>query len=180
MAQAVAQSNALLPSGELMSDAFDANVYTNAVAQKVEAIGEALVAERRGRPVLISDVARVEIDGNPRQIVERSESGTSTLKAPSGFEADGALSLELYDAMRELFRATHPGLHIPAATHKAFRPGDIRHSQADVSKARRVLGYQPTHDVKAGLSEALPWYEAHFAQASFQRARSVNDVRGAA
>jgi len=93
----------------------------------------------------------------------------------------GRMSLnELYDAMRELVRATHPGLHIPAATHKAFRPGDIRHSQADVSKARRVLGYQPTHDVKAGLSEALPWYEAHFAQASFQRARSVNDVRGAA
>ena len=59
----------------------------------------------RKRTVLdvpISDVARVEVDGNPRQIVERAESGTSTLKTPPGFEADGALSLELFDAMRSL------------------------------------------------------------------------------
>lgn len=39
-----------------------------------------------------------------------------------------------------------------------FRPGDVRHSQADVAKARRMLGYAPTHDVERGLAEALPFY----------------------
>lgn len=39
-----------------------------------------------------------------------------------------------------------------------FRVGDVRHSQADISKAARMLGYTPTHDVRAGLREALPWY----------------------
>lgn len=39
-----------------------------------------------------------------------------------------------------------------------FRPGDIRHSQADIGKARRLLGYEPTHYLADGLGEALPWY----------------------
>ena len=34
------------------------------------------------------------------------------------------------------------------------------HSQADIGKAQRLLGYAPAHDVRAGLREALPWYEA--------------------
>jgi UDP-N-acetylglucosamine/UDP-N-acetylgalactosamine 4-epimerase len=48
-----------------------------------------------------------------------------------------------------------------------FRPGDVRHSQADISKAREWLGYTPTHSVQKGLSEALEWY------ASDQRTRVV-------
>ncbi|MGE8686332.1 MAG: SDR family oxidoreductase [Achromobacter sp.] len=39
-----------------------------------------------------------------------------------------------------------------------FRPGDVRHSQADVSKAGRLLGYAPTHTVLEGLEVAMPWY----------------------
>ncbi len=42
-----------------------------------------------------------------------------------------------------------------------FRPGDVRHSLADISKARAKLGYAPTHDVAAGLGEALRWYVDH-------------------
>jgi multidrug efflux pump subunit AcrB len=62
---AIAQSNALLPSGELLSKSFDANVYTNAVPTEVKAIGEALIKLRAGKPVLIRDVARVEDGGAP-------------------------------------------------------------------------------------------------------------------
>lgn len=39
-----------------------------------------------------------------------------------------------------------------------FRAGDVRHSQADVSKAGRLLGYEPTHTVLQGLEVAMPWY----------------------
>jgi multidrug efflux pump subunit AcrB len=65
VAAAVAQSNALLPSGELISPKLDANVYTNAVAPRVRDIGDAAVKVVRGRAVLIRDVARVEDGGSP-------------------------------------------------------------------------------------------------------------------
>jgi UDP-N-acetylglucosamine 4-epimerase len=39
-----------------------------------------------------------------------------------------------------------------------FRPGDVRHSLADIGKARRLLGYEPTHRIGDGLRAALPWY----------------------
>ena len=43
-----------------------------------------------------------------------------------------------------------------APVHRDFRAGDVRHSQADVSKARRLLGYEPRVTMKEeGL--AMPW-----------------------
>jgi UDP-N-acetylglucosamine 4-epimerase len=49
------------------------------------------------------------------------------------------------------------------AVHREFRPGDVRHSLADVSKARRLLGYEPSHGLAQGIAEALPWYIERFA-----------------
>jgi len=65
VAAAVGRANALLPSGEFLSPRFDANVYTNSVPRKVEAIGDAAVKTVDGRPVLIRDVARVVDGGAP-------------------------------------------------------------------------------------------------------------------
>jgi len=42
--------------------------------------------------------------------------------------------------------------------HGDFRAGDVRHSQADVGKAAALLGYAPSHDIRAGLKAAMPWY----------------------
>ena len=42
--------------------------------------------------------------------------------------------------------------------YREFRPGDIRHSNADISKAERMLAYRPTHDIDKGLEEAIGWY----------------------
>ncbi|GAB2884215.1 SDR family oxidoreductase [Paralcaligenes sp. KSB-10] len=39
-----------------------------------------------------------------------------------------------------------------------FRAGDVRHSQADISKARSLLGYEPMHNIVQGLEVAMPWY----------------------
>ncbi|MOA35196.1 hypothetical protein D3C78_1566290 [compost metagenome] len=44
------------------------------------------------------------------------------------------------------------------AVYADFRAGDVRHSQADVSKAGRLLGYAPSHTVLQGLEVAMPWY----------------------
>lgn len=45
-----------------------------------------------------------------------------------------------------------------APDYRDFRAGDVRHSQADISKAQRLLGYQPTHTILQGLQTAMPWY----------------------
>lgn len=42
--------------------------------------------------------------------------------------------------------------------YRDFRKGDVRHSLADISKAREMLGYQPQFDIKTGLRQAMPWY----------------------
>lgn len=39
------------------------------------------------------------------------------------------------------------------------RKGDIKHSNADISKARKLLGYNPEYDFKKGLFEAIEWYK---------------------
>ena len=41
------------------------------------------------------------------------------------------------------------------------RSGDIRHSQADLTKIRSILDYEPTHSVADGLDVMVPWYVAH-------------------
>jgi len=39
-----------------------------------------------------------------------------------------------------------------------FRPGDVRHSQADISKAMKMLGYSPSFKLSDGIKNAMPWY----------------------
>lgn len=42
--------------------------------------------------------------------------------------------------------------------YRDFRPGDIRHSQADVGKAVSKLGYAPEYRIREGIAKAMPWY----------------------
>jgi UDP-N-acetylglucosamine 4-epimerase len=83
---------------------------------------------------------------------------------------------DLVRMLRELLEERHAGLRVPPPVFADFRPGDVRHSQADIAKAKRLLGYAPVHDLRSGLREALPWYEAR----SAADARRVPNVRGAA
>ncbi len=42
--------------------------------------------------------------------------------------------------------------------YREFRAGDVRHSQADIRKAQRFLSYAPSHCVRDGIIQAMPWY----------------------
>ena len=44
------------------------------------------------------------------------------------------------------------------AIYRDFRAGDVRHSQADVSKANNLLGYDPQYTIEQGIKKAMPWY----------------------
>ncbi|VTU40972.1 UDP-glucose 4-epimerase [Variovorax sp. PBS-H4] len=67
-------------------------------------------------------------------------------------------------SLAALFELLREGLKAQGVTacarpvYREFRAGDVRHSQADISKARTLLGYAPTHTVAEGVPEALTWY----------------------
>ncbi len=65
---------------------------------------------------------------------------------------------KLHDLLVEHLRAHVAALRPRAAVYRDFRAGDVRHSLADIGRARERLGYQPTHDVRAGLAMSMPWY----------------------
>jgi UDP-N-acetylglucosamine 4-epimerase len=65
---------------------------------------------------------------------------------------------ELFVLLRDRLAPHHPHLRNARPVHQDFRAGDVRHSQADIRKARRLLGYRPTHRIDAGLDAALAWY----------------------
>jgi len=68
---------------------------------------------------------------------------------------------QLHELLAAALTACKPGLQVAPPTFAGFREGDVRHSLADIGKARNLLGYEPSHDVRAGLQEAVAWYVAH-------------------
>ena len=64
---------------------------------------------------------------------------------------------ELYKLIAENF-ALHCDLPIAKLNHRDFRTGNFRNSFADVSKAQAHLGYIPTFNIVAGISEAMSWH----------------------
>lgn len=70
---------------------------------------------------------------------------------------------ELYQYIADGMRLRDPGVHLPPPEYGEFRTADTRYSQADISKARRCLGYAPTHSAEQGLSETMEWYVQNLA-----------------
>jgi len=93
------------------------------------------------------------------------------LAATAGKEAQG----EVYNVavggrttLNQLFEYLRQALaeqgvdYAKPPTYRDFRPGDVRHSQADIGKGERLLGYAPTHTIVEGINEAMPWYIGYF------------------
>lgn len=66
--------------------------------------------------------------------------------------------LQLHACLRNAVRQRRPEAILVEPSHRDFRPGDIRHSVADIDKARRLLGFNPTRTVEAGLTEVIGRY----------------------
>jgi len=65
---------------------------------------------------------------------------------------------ELVEILRNLLSAYSPEIAKVEIVHGPERLGDIPHSLASVDKARQLLNYNPTHQLKDGLTEAIGWY----------------------
>jgi UDP-N-acetylglucosamine/UDP-N-acetylgalactosamine 4-epimerase len=65
---------------------------------------------------------------------------------------------QLFEHLRGSLAARFAHMAGFAPIYRDFRTGDVRHSLADIGKAKRLLQYEPTHVIGAGLSEAMEWY----------------------
>jgi UDP-N-acetylglucosamine 4-epimerase len=65
---------------------------------------------------------------------------------------------ELFRLLQSTLRRKDPALPDQKPVYRDFRPGDVRHSLADISKAQRLLGFAPSHSIQAGLELAMDWY----------------------
>jgi UDP-N-acetylglucosamine 4-epimerase len=65
---------------------------------------------------------------------------------------------ELFVMIRDRVQALRNDLHVDDVVYRDFRPGDVRHSLADIGKAGELLGYGPKYSVRDGLDEAAAWY----------------------
>lgn len=71
---------------------------------------------------------------------------------------DRTTLVQLHRLIGEMLVAKQAVSTVPEPAFAPFRAGDVRHSLANVDKARQNLGYEPTHDVRAGMAEAADWY----------------------
>ncbi len=68
---------------------------------------------------------------------------------------------ELFSMLQSRLLPHYPHLQGCVPVFRDFRKGDVLHSQADIGKAARLLGYAPAYTIDAGLDAALSWYMAN-------------------
>lgn len=65
---------------------------------------------------------------------------------------------ELFAMLQDALRTKGAALPDQKPVYRDFRPGDVRHSLADIGKVQRLLGYASTHGIRQGLELAMDWY----------------------
>ena len=65
---------------------------------------------------------------------------------------------KLYQMIEEKLIQRIEDLQKKKPIYKDFRAGDVRHSQANIDKAKVLLGYQPKYTISKGMDEAVDWY----------------------
>jgi UDP-N-acetylglucosamine 4-epimerase len=71
---------------------------------------------------------------------------------------------QLFGLVSGALRKHDPALPDQQPVYRDFRPGDVRHSLADIGKAQRLLGYAPIHPIAQGLDLAMAWYRQHLVE----------------
>ncbi len=65
---------------------------------------------------------------------------------------------ELFELLRSALARRDASIAIAPPVHRDFRAGDVRASLADIGKAKALLGFRPTHDLREGVEQAIDWY----------------------
>jgi UDP-N-acetylglucosamine 4-epimerase len=63
----------------------------------------------------------------------------------------------LFDSLKNALQSN--GIeYTKSPAYREFRAGDVRHSQADISKAKSMIGFEPEFKIGQGIDKAMPWY----------------------
>ena len=65
---------------------------------------------------------------------------------------------QLYYLLRDNLANQFSHLKDAAPVYRDFRIGDVRHSLADITKGKELIGYNPKYRINEGLKEAMEWY----------------------
>lgn len=98
---------------------------------------------------------------NVRQInllAATSENPEATNQVYNVAVGDRTTLNQLYEQLYLNLLPSYPHLKGVQPVYRDFRAGDVRHSLADISKATKLLCYQPTHRIGDGLKVAMGWY----------------------
>jgi len=115
--------------------------------------------------VAVSDVARA-----CRLALEVPQAGGEVFNIGSG---QPQTVLSIAEQMAQVL-----GKSIEPEITGQYRVGDIRHCFADIGKARRVLGYEPQVQLKAGLENLAGWLEGQSAEDRVEAAQAELERRG--
>ena len=66
---------------------------------------------------------------------------------------------DLYHSIKNTLISNNVNVIKDEPIYREFRAGDVRHSQADISKAKSHLGYVPDYTITDGIIKAMPWYQ---------------------
>ncbi len=122
----------------------------------------------RGEPVLINGLGDTSRDFCYIDNVVQANLLAATATAPGA--AGQAYNVALNDrtTLNELFAHLknrllphYPHLKDIKPNYGPYRPGDVMHSQAEIGKAEKLLGYAPSHSVSQGLDMAMEWYRSN-------------------
>lgn len=67
---------------------------------------------------------------------------------------------DLFNALKTTL-AEKDLFYMEKPVYRDFRIGDVRHSQADINKGKRLLGYDPQYQIMDGITKTMPWYIEH-------------------
>jgi UDP-N-acetylglucosamine 4-epimerase len=130
-----------------VDNAVQVNLLAATVGETPPPVGESTPAFGELLPPVIASEARQSMPLNPsplNQVYNVAVGDRTTLNL-------------LFTLLRD--NLTAHGVSADAQpVYREFRAGDVRHSQADIGKAQRLLGYVPTHRIGQGLKNALSWY----------------------
>lgn len=142
VSDAVHRTNALLPSGKFVTPFFDANLYTNAVPDRIQTIAETVIRHVDGAPVFVRDIARVEDGASPatQAVAINGEDGVylNVLRVPSGN------TIEIVDRIKAAIADLDdlpPGLEvIPVFDQSTFVRATYEGLQHEIVQALLLVG----------------------------------------
>jgi UDP-N-acetylglucosamine/UDP-N-acetylgalactosamine 4-epimerase len=124
-----------------------------------------IAAMLAGKPVYINGDGETARDFCYVENVVQANLLAGTIANPEALNQVYNIAVGERTTLNQLFELLRAGvsrgkahLSVAPAVYRDFRPGDVRFSLADISKAQRLLGYRPAYHVQEGLDKAIGWY----------------------